>query len=118
MSLVRINVPGRRYDAASGKDDLDPVTAFLEDFGHGRGQLTVVCWGRAWTHYWGHMGEGWDVRQFVLKASLCYIVGKLMLPYDVMLKRAEPREEKWLTQIIDALKEELRADAARTEGKT
>lgn len=112
MSKLRVlHIPGQRYDAGKGLLDLDPVTAFLEDFEPGRGQLTVVCWGRAWTHFWGAMGDGVTVSEFCSQASTGYIVGKLMLPYDVMLKRAEQREERWLTQIVEALKVELARDA-------
>lgn len=103
-----IEIPGRRHDAASGLDDLDPVTAFLQDFEPGRRQLTLVCWGRAWTHYWGAMGNGSSLAEFVLKASPGYLVGKMMLTRDVMLARAERREERWLAQIVEALKAELR----------
>jgi hypothetical protein len=118
MSLRVLYIPGQRYDAAKGHLDLDPVTAFLEDFEPGRGQLTLVCWGRAWTHFWGAMGNDLTVAEFVGKASTGYIVGKLMLPCDVLLKRAERREEKWLTQIVEALKIELnRAAIAKAEGK-
>lgn len=106
--LQVIEVPGRTYTAESGEHDLDPVTAFLQDFGEGRGQLTVICWGRSWTHYWGAMGKDTTLREFILHAWPGYIVGKLMLPYDVMLKRAEKREERWLTQIVGALRDELR----------
>lgn len=107
MTLTVIHIPAQRYDAAAGLLDLDPVTAFLEDFEPGRGQLTLVCWGRAWSHFWGAMGNGATVAEFCARASTGYIVNKLMLPYDVMLKRAEHREEKWLTQIVEALKAEL-----------
>jgi hypothetical protein len=109
VTLHVINIPRQRYDAAAGKLDLDPVTAFLEDFEPGRGQLTLVCWGRAWTHFWGAMGNGSSLRQFLLTASTGYIVGKLMLPRDVILKREERREERWLTQIVEALKAEIAA---------
>jgi hypothetical protein len=118
MSLRVLHIPGQRYDAAKGLLDLDPVTAFLEDFEPGRGQLTLVCWGRAWTHFWGAMGDGVTLAEFVGQASTGYIVHKLMLPLDVMLKRAGHREERWLTQIVEALKIELnRAAIARVEGK-
>lgn len=103
-----LEIPSRSYDAASGLGDLDAVTAFLQDFEPGRGQLTLVCWGRAWTHYWGSMGNGSSLAEFVLKASPGYVVGKLMLTRDVLLARAERREERWLAQIVDALKDELR----------
>ncbi len=35
---------------------LDPVNVFLEDFGEGRGKLTVECYGEAWSAYFGSMG--------------------------------------------------------------
>lgn len=111
-ALTTIHIPEQRYDEAAGLMHLDPVTAFLEDFAPGRGQLTLVCWGRAWTHFWGAMGNEATVAQFVADASTGYVVGKLMLPCDVMLKRAEAREERWLSQIVEALKRELRRRAA------
>ena len=107
MGLSVIHIPAQQHSAASGLDDLDQVTAFLEDFEPGRGQLTLVCWGRAWTHFWGAMGNGSTLSEFLSRASTGYLVGKLMLPYDVMLKRSEKREERWLSQIVEALKVEL-----------
>lgn len=112
MALTVINIPRQRHDEAAGKLELDPVTAFLEDFEPGRGQLTLVCWGRAWTHFWGAMGNGATVAKFCARASTGYIVNKLMLPSDVLLKRAERSEERWLTQIVEALKIEFSRAAA------
>lgn len=104
-TLKVVHIPRQRHTEHQG--ELDPVTAFLEDFAPGQGQLTLVCWGRAWSHYWGAMGNC-DLRGFILSCSTGYLVGKLMLPYDVMLKRAERREEKWLQQIVEALKVQLK----------
>lgn len=113
MSALRIvDIPPQRHDAASGRQDLDAVTAFMQDFEPGRGQLTLVCWGRAWSHFWGAMGGGSTLADFLGSASTGYIVGKLMLTRDVLLKRAEPREERWLSQIVEALKDELRREHA------
>jgi hypothetical protein len=115
MSLELIEIPPQRHDAASGKHDLDPVTAFLQDFGPCQGQLTLVCWGRAWSHYWGAMGGRENpktLRQFLSSDNTPYVVGKLMLGRDVLLKRAEKGEERWLTQIVDALKDQLRQQSA------
>ena len=111
--LEVLQIPRQRHDAQAGKDELDPVTAFLEDFEPGRGQLTLVCWGRSWTHFWGAMGNGATLREFLTSASSGYIVGKLMLTRDVLLKRAEPREERWLSQIVEALKAQIAATAAQ-----
>lgn len=111
MTLTVVEIPRQQYDANKGMDELDPVTAFMQDFEPGRGELTLVCWGRAWTHFWGAMGDGSTLRDFLLSASTGYLVGKLMLPSDVMLKRSEKREERWLTQIVEALKRQLREAA-------
>jgi len=108
MSLTVINVPRQRYNAETKQRELDPSTAFLEDFEPGQGQLTLVCWGRAWSHYWGAMGNGSTLSEFLRSASTEYIVGKLMLPYDVMLRRAEKREEQWLGMLVNALKAQLK----------
>ncbi len=110
VTLRVLRLPTQQSDDQAGKMFLDPVTVFLEDFEPGRGQLTLVCWGRAWTHYWGAMGTRCRLRDFLLEASTCYLAGKLMLPYDVMLKRSESREERWLTQIVDAMKTALRRE--------
>lgn len=109
MSLKVVYLPSQPYDKEKGLLHLDPVTAFIEDFEPGRGQLTLVCWGRAWTHFWGAMGNGSTLANFLKNASTGYIVGKLMLPPDVLLKRAEHREEKWLSQIVESLKSHLKA---------
>ena len=104
--LKVVHIPRQRHTEHHG--ELDPVTAFLEDFAPGQGQLTLVCWGRAWSHYWGAMGNDYSLDRFIRTASTDYLVGKLMLPYDVMLKRSERREEKWLYQIVEALKVQLK----------
>ena len=104
-----IKIPARRGDHAKGIKDLDAVTAFLEDLGDGKGRLTLVCWGRAWSQYWGAMGEGRALADFLSGASTDYVVDKLMLPPGVITKRAERGEERWLTDIVEALKDRLRA---------
>lgn len=38
-------------------DRLDPVTVYTEDFSEGCGQITILCYGQAWTSYWGGMGD-------------------------------------------------------------
>ncbi len=55
---------------------LDPISVFLENFGPGQGKLTVECFGDAWSHYWGAMGDG-DLTSFLASANVEYITGKL-----------------------------------------
>lgn len=38
-------------------DSLDDISIFLEDFSLGAGQITIYCWGKAWTSFWGGMGD-------------------------------------------------------------
>ena len=37
-------------------DRLDPVTVIAEDIEQGIGEITITCYGKAWTAYWGGMG--------------------------------------------------------------
>lgn len=56
-------------------ESLDPVTVFLEDFEPGKGKITVSCWGKSWTGYWGAMGKDHTVAQFFCSCSDDYIIG-------------------------------------------
>lgn len=37
----------------TGAQNLDPITVFLEDLAPCKGKITVSCWGKCWTAYWG-----------------------------------------------------------------
>lgn len=73
----------------SGLERLDPVTVFLEDLGQrpcpiegdpdywtGQGKLTVSCWGKSWSTYWGGMGKR-TLAQFVVDANTDYVLNCL-----------------------------------------
>jgi len=36
--------------------NLDPVTIYLEDNPPHRGKITIECYGKAWSYYWGNIG--------------------------------------------------------------
>lgn len=36
---------------------LDPISVYLEDFGPGQGNITISCYGKTWSSYWGSMGR-------------------------------------------------------------
>lgn len=57
-------------------DRLDPVTVILEDLGKTQGKVTIDCYGKAWTNYWGSMGDG-GIAVFMNGADTSYIAGKL-----------------------------------------
>lgn len=56
-------------------DRLDPVTLIMEDLGDFRGKLTIDCYGKAWTTYWGSMGC--NIAEFIASANVSYLVGSL-----------------------------------------
>src|SRR5690606_16693581 len=58
-----------------GAASLDPITVFLEDFEPNKGQITVSCWGKSWTAFWGGMWDGLTVGQFFTKLNADYIIG-------------------------------------------
>ncbi len=55
---------------------LDPITVFLENFDKGRGQITITCYGKAWTAYWGAMGDR-TLSEFFCDCNTDYLANKL-----------------------------------------
>ncbi len=86
---------------------LDRIKVVTEDFGPGQGQITIVCYGRAWTAYWGGMGSG-DVTQFVISMSTGYIVENLLRGMQAGLKKDSKNEFRYLGRIVAAVQEALR----------
>jgi hypothetical protein len=59
----------------TGAPSLDPITVFLEDLAPKRGKITVSCWGKSWTAYWGGMWDGHTIAQFFCELNTSYIIG-------------------------------------------
>lgn len=57
-------------------DRLDPVTVFTEDFTRGQGQITITCYGKAWTAFWGAIGDQ-TIAEFFCDCDIDYIAEKL-----------------------------------------
>lgn len=76
-------------------DRLDPVCVFAEDFGPGQGQITITCFGKAWTSYWGGMGDR-NIAEFFCDCDEHYIAKKLSdidsETYDIDAIRAEAKK--------------------------
>lgn len=66
----------------SGVPRLDPVSVFIEDFEPGRGEITIKCYDRSWTAYWGSMGRGNSVAQFLQRVTPEYAAGCLSVGID------------------------------------
>ena len=57
--------------------DLDAVTVYVTNYELGQGKLVIECFGDAWAHYWGAMGEQ-TLQEFMLSANNDYLLNKLM----------------------------------------
>lgn len=53
---------------------LDTVTVFLEDLGPREGKVTIGCYDKSWSAWWGGMGER-PVRDFFLSCDQHYLAG-------------------------------------------
>jgi len=85
-------------------DRLDPITVFLEDFMAGQGRITIVCFGQAWTAFWGGMGDS-NITNFFTRSGNEYIISKL----SPQLKAVEYDENK-LDEMADAIGEDSVTD--------
>ncbi|OCH31808.1 hypothetical protein A6E13_16425 [Aliivibrio fischeri] len=77
-------------------DGLDPITVYLEDSEVGKGKITIECWGKSWSAYWGAIG-GKSLSDFFCKQNAEYLANNLS---DYRLEKYEPD--------FDAFKKEIR----------
>jgi hypothetical protein len=79
---------------------LDPVTVFWRDFGPGKGQVTILCYGAAWTSYWNAMGKE-TIKQFFATCDEDYLFRNLGLGRHLKQSKAF---QTYLLRIIRAVK--------------
>ena len=63
-------------DLINSEYKLDPVTVFLEDYEPGKGKITIECYGKSWSAYWGGM-SGDDVATFFCRCDQHYLAKNL-----------------------------------------
>jgi len=56
----------------SDLDRLDPITIIVEDIAEGKANVTIKCFDKSWTSYWGAMGG--DVKDFFSRCNVGYLV--------------------------------------------
>jgi hypothetical protein len=88
---------------------LDGIQVICQNFEPGRGMITIVCYGRAWTAYWGSM-SGSTVQEFVARVGAGYVVSNLVRGMGQRLKRAEKTEDAYLQRIVEAVQMALRQE--------
>jgi hypothetical protein len=84
---------------------LDRITVIWRNWEPGRGQVTILCWGSAWTAYFGAMTSG-TIQEFFRRADTDYLVRKLGI--TEWLKQTK-KHENYLTRIVEAVKEAAHA---------
>jgi hypothetical protein len=80
MSITPMSVEAERIDGADGLDTIHVfwvnVKSAKGDFGSGKGYVTIICYGCAWTAYFGGM-NGKTIQQFFASVDVDYLVTKL-----------------------------------------
>lgn len=89
---------------------LDPVGIFVEDIEPGKGSITVTCYGRAWTAYWGSMGDR-TVQQFMASCGVDYLLGCFGTRLELSVKN-QRAEDGYLRRILETVKEAMAATSA------
>ena len=59
-----------------GANGLDPIHVFWVNIEPGCGYVTAICYGAAWTAYFGAMGNS-TIQQFFSEADVDYLVIKM-----------------------------------------
>lgn len=88
-----------------GKGVLDPITIILRDFG-GSGQIIVECYGAAWSHWFGAIGNR-SLRKFISEVDKHYLSGKLVC---TTIRSDKKRERDYVMHIADAIIDAMKAN--------
>ncbi len=84
--------------------DLDPIQVYWRDLGVGKGYVTIVCYGEAWTGYWGAMG-GLTIKEFFLFADVEYIANRIQ---GAQFQKHTPGHMTYLKRIVRAIKDAMK----------
>lgn len=93
---------------------LDEITVYLQDF-IGKGRITIECFGKCWTTYFGAYGNG-TLAEFVAKADSGYLLN-CFLPNNLGMKALKQEtapalcEEAYLERILKVVQKGLATSA-------
>lgn len=82
---------------------LDTIHVFWLDVAEWAGHVTIICWGQAWTAYFGGMG-GQTIKEFFGTCDVGYLVSKMGI--TPALKQSK-KNDAYLARIIGAVKASL-----------
>ncbi len=94
--------------------NLDPITVFLEDLEPRKGKITIDCYGKSWTAYWGGMGSS-NIAQFFVSCDNGYLAGNLS---DLrQLVEDKDNRPEWVRAGIIKLRRESFPDLTKEEAR-
>ncbi|WP_411850697.1 hypothetical protein ACLB90_17795 [Stenotrophomonas sp. LGBM10] len=70
------------------RNNLDPISVFVQDQAAGRGRIVVTCYGNAWQAFWGAMGDR-TVMEFVAQCDADYVAGDMISGRQTRMTKAE-----------------------------
>jgi hypothetical protein len=98
---------------------LDHITVFTQDLEPGKGRVFVECYGRCWSAYWGAMGKGSSVLDFLARVDAGYLANNLIWGLNqgvITSNSVREKEQRYLEKISDSVvraARELRAGGAQ-----
>lgn len=101
--MMRVTTKTTEQLVIEGAPNLDPITVTIEDYEPGKGKLTVECYGKSWTAYWGAMGSGSTVAEFIGSMDSDYVANCLWRGTDKQQTRVD-----W-----DAMPQKVRAEICK-----
>jgi hypothetical protein len=108
MITTPVTVEAVRIDGANGLDSIHVFWVNVEpsagDFGSGKGYVTIICYGCAWTAYFGGM-NGKTIQQFFADVDVDYLVTKMGI--TPQLKQGK-KYDTYLGRIIKSVQAALR----------
>lgn len=91
---------GIRLIEIPGRNNLDPINVFVQDYELGRGRIVVTCCGQAWCGFWGAMGDR-TVMQFVAACDADYVAGNMLSGrHEHVRKHERAYVERIATEVI------------------
>jgi hypothetical protein len=104
MNIRAITDPPFERMIVPSTPQLDAVTVFWENYGPGRGSVTLVCWGCAWNCSFFGMDDK-TIKQFFQTSGTDYLIKKLGITPHLYQRK---RDYAYLGRIIDAVKAHLK----------
>lgn len=87
---------------------LDAIEVIWQDYEPGKGRATFICYGTAWTAYFGGMGDR-TIKQFISQCGADYLGPKFWMNEINWITSLKCRDayEKYLERVINAVKKEI-----------